>query len=462
MDRTLEPEDVAYAGVAGQLSLLREGRITAVELLELLLARIERYDRRLNAFRTVFRDSALAEAQEADRARAAGDERPLLGLPVAVKDYVAVAGHSAALGTGSPQPVATRDGEQVRLLRAAGAVIIGSTQLPELALWPFTESATWGATRNPWNDQHTPGGSSGGSAAAVAAGLVAAALASDGGGSIRIPAAACGLVGLKPQPGRVPMGATDETGFEHWNGLSSAGVLTRTVADQALMLAVLTAGQVGAEAPVSGPLTPGALRIAWTTKAPLTTPVHPAVLGALQGTLAVLVSLGHTVVEGDPDYAKVQASFLLRYVRGARADLGLLVDPSRTEMRTRVVAATGALVSDRALARARTWGAEAARRLSELPGGADVLVTPVLAAPPQRVGAQSGLRAIALAGRVVPFTPAWNVTGQPAMSVPAGFTADGLPLAVQLVGRPGSEDLLLRLAAQLEQATAFADRRPLL
>ena len=451
MDPSLDPDHVALAGALGRRELLRDSRLTAVELLELSLARIDALDGRFNAFRTLFRESARAEASAADAARAAGDDRPLLGLPVAVKDNVAVAGHAPGMGTGSPEPVAGRDAEQVRRLRAAGAVIVGTTHLPELALWPFTESATWGPTRNPWNPDHTPGGSSGGSAVAVATGMVAAATASDGGGSIRIPAACCGLVGLKPQRGRVPL-APDT---EHWHGLSCAGILTRTVADQALLLSVLSDGAIRPTVEEPAPL-----RIAWTTKAPVPTPVHPAVRGALEGTLEVLRGLGHTVTEADPAYGKAQASFLVRYGRGARDDLVRLVDPSRTEPRTRAVAAIGARTPDRLLARARRWGDDAARRLSTLPGGADVLVTPTLAAPPIRIGALSGLATLAKAGRVVPFTPAWNVTGQPAMSVPAGLTADGLPLAVQLVGRPGEEALLLSLAAQLERVTGFAERHP--
>ncbi len=452
MDAALEPEDVAFAGVTGQRALLREGRLTAVELIELSLARIDRLDGRLNAFRAVFRERARAEATAADAALQAGDDRPLLGIPVAVKDNVAVAGHAPSMGTGSPEPVAGRDAEQVRRLRAAGAVVVGTTNLPELALWPFTESETWGATRNPWGTDHTPGGSSGGSAAAVASGMVAAATASDGGGSIRIPAACCGLVGLKPQRGRVPL-APDT---EHWHGLSVAGVLTRTVADQALVLSVLSGGELPAAVEE-----PSALRIAWSVKAPVPARVHPAVQGALDGTLAVLRGLGHGVVQADVAYGKAQASFLVRYGRGARDDLVRLVDPRCTEARTRAVAAIGRRTSDRLLARARRWGDDAATGLAEL-RGADVLVTPVLAAPPIRIGALTGLATVARAGGVVPFTPAWNVTGQPAISVPAGHTADGLPLAVQLVGRPGSEALLLGLAAQLERTTSFSVRRPLL
>jgi amidase len=453
MDSALDPDDVAFAGVHGQRELLRTGRLTAVELLELCLTRIDRLDGRLHAFRTLFRAGARAEAEAADAARSAGDDRPLLGVPVAVKDNVAVAGHAAGMGTGSPEPVAGRDAEQVRRLRAAGAVVVGTTHLPELALWPFTESATWGATRNPWNLAHTPGGSSGGSGAAVAAGLVAAATASDGGGSIRIPAACCGLVGLKPQRGRVPL-APDT---EHWHGLSASGVLTRTVADSAIVLSVLSAGEVPAEVAELG-----ALRIAWSVKAPVPTRVSPAVRGALDGTLEVLRGLGHAVTQGDPSYGRAQASFLVRYGRGARDDLVRLVDPTRTEVRTRAVAAVGARMPDALLARARRWGEQAAAALATLPGGADVLVTPTLAAPPMRVGALTGLGTLARSGRVVPFTPAWNVTGQPAISVPAGHTPDGLPLAVQLVGRPGDEALLLSLAAQLERATGFPARRPAL
>ena len=447
MDTTLDPEDIAYAGVTGQLDLMRQGRLTAVELLELCVARIDRLDGRLNAFRTVFRASALAEAQAADAARARGDDRPLLGVPVAVKDNVEIAGHAPSMGTGSPEPVAAQDAEQVRRLRAAGAVVVGTTHLPELALWPFTESQTWGATRNPWDPAHMTGGSSGGSAVAVASGMVAAATASDGGGSIRIPAAVCGLVGLKPQRGRVPLAPHDE----HWHGLSVAGILTRTVADSALVLSVLTDGDLQAAVPDPDPL-----RIAWTTKAPTPTRVHPAVEGALQGTIAVLRGLGHVVEAGDPEYGKVQQSFLVRYLAGARDDWRALADPRRTERRTRVVGRLGGLISARLLARARRWGEQPL----ELPGGADVLLMPVTASPPRQVGSLDGLRAVALAARVAPYTPACNVTGQPAISVPAGHTADGLPLAVQLVGRPGDDQLLLRLAAQLERATAFADRRP--
>lgn len=453
MDSSLSSSEVAFAGVVGQRDLLRQRRIGAVELLELCLTRIARLDGRLNAFRTLFPDVARAEAHAADEALAAGDDRPLLGVPVAVKDNVAIAGHAPSMGTGSPEPVAQQDAELVRRLRAAGAVVIGTTHLPELALWPFTESQTWGVTRNPWNLQHTPGGSSGGSGAAVAAGLVPVATASDGGGSIRIPAAACGLVGLKPTRGRVPLGTVDAPDREHWYGLSSAGVLTRTVADTALVLSVLTDGAVGDVAE------PRPLRIRWTTRAPVPTSVAPAQLQALRSTVERLSTLGHDVAEADPDYSRVQLSFLNRYARGVAQDLDALADPAATEPRTRAAAALGRRVPDVLLERAIAWGEQAARDLAELPDSADVLLTPVLAALPAKTGALTGLRTLAGAGRVVPFTPAWNVTGQPAMSVPAGF-ADGLPTAVQLVAPPGQEARLLMLAAQLEAVTRFPDAVP--
>jgi amidase len=448
VDPTLTEDDIAYSGVAGRRELLRTGRASAVELLEASLRRIARLDPELGAFRRLL-PTARAEAEAADAALARGDERPLLGVPVAVKDSVAVAGHPASMGTRSPQPPATVDSEVVRRLRAAGAVVVGTTNLPELALWPFTESASFGQTRNPWSPAHTPGGSSGGSAAAVASGMVAAAHASDGGGSIRVPAACCALVGLKPGVGLVSL-APDT---EHWHGLSSAGCLTRTVADTATVLSVL----VGAELAVTDP---GRLRVAWSTAAVVAQSVHPDVLAALRSTVAALGELGHDVVEADPSFSGVQESFLVRYAAGVADDLARLVDPSVTERRTRVVAAVGRRVPRPLLARARRLGREAAQRLAVLPGGADVLLTPVMAAPPAEVGSLTGLRTIALAARRVPFTPVWNVTGQPALSVPAGWTAGGLPLAVQLVGAPGSEALLLSVAAQLEASAGWPDRRP--
>jgi amidase len=441
----VDDTDIAFAGVNGQRQLLRDGTVSSVQLLELSLRRIKELDPAIGAFRTLFA-TARGEAEAADAAIARGEDRPLLGVPMAVKDNLPVAGHAPSEGTGSPQPVATADAEIARRLRAAGAVLVGATKLPELALWPFTESVTWGATRNPWNLDRTPGGSSGGSAAAVAAGLVAAAHGSDGGGSIRIPAACCGLVGLKPTRGFVSL-APD---VEHWHGLSVAGCLTRSVEDTVTVLNVL-------QDTVLELTEPGPLRIAWSTKTPVPSPLDPAVRAALDGVVQRLEGLGHTTVAADPSYRGVQVSFLVRYATGVADDLANLTDPSVTEPRTRLVAALGRRLRGRPLTRALRLGQAAAARLATLPGGADVLITPTLASPPRPVGALTGRRTLALAGRHVPYTPTWNVTGQPALAVPAGFTVDGLPLSVQLIGVPGSEQLLLSLAAQLQDWT---ERRP--
>jgi amidase len=200
----VDAANLAFAGIARQAELIRAGALSPVELVELYLARIERLDPALNAYRVVFAERALAEARQAEGRRGSGDERPLLGVPVAIKDDVDVAGELTARGSNAHGGPAERDAEVVRLLRGAGAIVIGKTNVPELEQWPFTESVTFGVTRNPWDPRRTPGGSSGGSAAAVAAGLAGAALGSDGAGSIRIPAACCGLFGLKPQRGRIP------------------------------------------------------------------------------------------------------------------------------------------------------------------------------------------------------------------------------------------------------------------
>src|SRR3984893_17228396 len=204
--RPMNTTDLAYAGIVKQAQLIAAGEVSSRELVDLYLERIARHNPDLNAFRVVLAERARLEAQQADARRGEGSERPLLGVPIAVKDDIDVAGEVTAWGTNAHGGPADADAEVVRRLRAAGAVVIGKTNVPELTIWPFTETATFGATRNPWDLQRAPGGSSGGSAAAVAAGLIGAALGSDGAGSIRIPAAWCGLFGLKPQRGRVSLG----------------------------------------------------------------------------------------------------------------------------------------------------------------------------------------------------------------------------------------------------------------
>ena len=231
----MDATDLAYAGIAKQAELIAAGEVGSRELVDLYLERIERLDPKLNAFRVVFDERARMEADQADARRGAGNERPLLGVPIAVKDEIDVAGEVTALGTNARDEPAREDSEVVRRLRAAGAVIIGKTNVPELCIWPFTETATFGVTRNPWDRQRAPGGSSGGSGAAVAAGLVGAALSGDGAGSTRIPAAWCRLFGLKPQRDRVPLAPL----LEGWHGLTVYSMLTHSVADTALFLDVV-------------------------------------------------------------------------------------------------------------------------------------------------------------------------------------------------------------------------------
>ena len=281
----MDAAELAYAGPLRQAELIREKEILPRELVELYLERIERIDPELNAFRVVLAERALTEAKQAAR-RKAGPERPLLGVPFAVKDNHDLIGEVTTHGTGAyDRAPAKEDAEIVRRLRAAGAIPIGKTLLPELAICGFTESATWGVTRNPWNLDRTPAGSSGGSAAAVAAGLAPFATASDGGGSIRYPAANCRIFGLKPQRGRVSL----MPDAEHWHGLSVAGVHTRSVRDQAAILDAIAGPAPGdADTPPAWerPLAdaaaspPPKLRIAVSTKRPLRGYRSPRTAGA--------------------------------------------------------------------------------------------------------------------------------------------------------------------------------------
>ena len=231
-------EAVAFAGAAKQAEMVRAGEVSPTELVRLHLGRIERLDPELNAFRKVFAEKALLEAEQAEARLKAGEERPLLGVPIAVKDEVDVAGEVTSYGTDAFSEPAKADCEMVRRLREAGAIVVGLTLLPEMAICGFTESATYGVTRNPWNPQRTPGGSSGGSAAAVASGMVPIATAGDGAGSIRIPAASCGLFGLKPSRGRVSLAPE----LEGWDGLAVDNCVSRSVLDTALWLDIVSGG----------------------------------------------------------------------------------------------------------------------------------------------------------------------------------------------------------------------------
>ncbi len=455
--------EVAFAGAAEQARLLADGAITAPALLDTYLDRINRLNPVLRAYRVVLEDSAQAEAADAQRRLDAGERLPLLGVPIAIKDDVDVAGEVTTMGTGAHGPAKDHDAEVVRRLRAAGAVILGKTMVPEMCIWPFTESLTFGATRNPWDVGRTPGGSSGGSAAAVAAGLAAVALGSDGGGSIRIPSTWCGLFGIKPQRDRVPLAPHDGA----WNGLSVNGPIARTVADAALFLDVTTAmpapagGFVGAAARA-----PGRLRIALSTKVPppLIAPVGTAQRKAVRDAGVLLRELGHHVVMRDPDYpVTATLTMLARYLRGVRDDVALMPSPQRLEPRTREIVRLGGLFSDRRIAATHAAEDRIRARVLSIFDDVDVVITPGTATGPSRIGAYQRRGAVAtllLVGQRVPFQQMFNVTGQPAAVVPWGLDSDGLPLSIQLVGRPSDEATLLSLSAQIEGARPWAQRRP--
>jgi amidase len=456
--------DIAFTGAAEQARLLADCALTAPALLEVYLDRIKRLNPVLRAYRVVLEDSARVEAATAQRRLDAGERLPLLGVPVAIKDDADVAGEVTTMGTGAHGPAKDHDAEVVRRLREAGAVIVGKTHVPELCIWPFTESLTFGATRNSWDVSRTPGGSSGGSAAAVAAGLAGLALGSDGAGSIRIPSTWCGVFGIKPQRDRVPLAPHDNA----WNGLVVNGPIARTVADAALFLDVTTsvpAPEGGFVAAAARP--PGRLRIALSTKVPppLITVVGKAQRRAVRDAGALLRELGHDVVVRDPDYpvTATLTNLLPRYLRGVHDDMATMPLPQRLEARTRGMARLGGLFSDRRIAAVRVAEDRVCARVLSIFDDVDVVITPGTAMGPSRIGAYQRRGAVAtllLVGARVPFQEMFNVTGQPAAVVPWGLDRDGLPLSIQLVGRPDDEATLLALSAQIESARPWAHRRP--
>jgi amidase len=456
----MEREALAFAGVARLAGMVRRGEVSSTELVELYLDRIGRLEPELNSFRTVMAERALAEARQADARRGAGEERPLLGVPVAVKDTEHVGGEVTGWGTAAHAGPAERDNDLVMRLRAAGAVILGKTNLPELAIIGDTEGPAFGVTRNPWDPDRSPGGSSGGSAAAVAAGLCAAATASDGAGSIRIPAACCGLVGMKPQRDRVSLGAL----AGHWYGLSVAGFLTRTVEDTALLLDVAADKRPERPYAEAARTEPKQLRIALSFKAAVQ-PAHvnKAVRASLNELADTLRSLGHQVSEHDPNFGRAQDAAAARFLAGIAHDAERFPRPERLQRRTRGFVRLGKLVPRPLLDKALRDEARHAARIGELFRGHDVLVTPTTARPPVKAAQWEGIgtvRTLLEMAAAYPFTNVWNMTGQPGVSIPGPPTEDGLPVGAQLIGPPDGEDRLLSLAAQLERELGWPERRP--
>ncbi|MEU6655593.1 amidase [Streptomyces sp. NPDC046900] len=456
-------------GLAASARALAAGEVTSRELVERALDRIAAAQPSVNAFRLVRGEAAPAEAEAADKQLAAGVRRPLLGVPVAVKDDMDVAGAPTAFGCPGEFPPMAEDSEAVRRLRAAGAVIVGKTNTCELGQWPFTEGPAFGATRNPWHLGHTPGGSSGGSAAAVSAGLVPAALGSDGAGSIRIPAAWTHLVGIKPQRGRISTWPRPES----FHGITVNGTLARTVADAALLLDAASGNHDGdlhrpqaLDVSAAVGRDPGRLRIALSLKAPFTalpTQLDPRVRERVRALAERLAALGHVVEEAEPRYGQIGLAFVPRATAGIAERVRDVPHPDLLDRRTRDAARLGRLLGGAPLRVARRAEAALHRRVGALFATYDVILAPTTAAPPPRIGTLAQMngwntdRAMIAA---CPYAWPWNVLGWPGVNVPAGFVDGGLPVGAQLLGPADSEPLLVSLAAQLEADLAWHESWP--
>ncbi|TDC56852.1 amidase [Actinomadura sp. KC345] len=453
-----------------QLTALETGQVSARDLVQRTLDAITSTQADLNAFRHVRADAALAEADEADRRRAAGEQAPLLGVPVAIKDDIDLAGAPTTFGCAGAFPRKDDDCEAVRRLKAAGAIIVGKTTTPEIGQWPITEGPAFGTTRNPWNLDHTPGGSSGGAAAAVAAGIVPVALGSDAAGSIRIPAAWTHLVGIKPQRGRIPTWPD----VSACHGLTALGPLARTVADAALLLDAIIGDRPAPGGPPHPPRSfaacaerdPGRLRIAVSLRIPFSG--HPARLDprigdAVDSLAATLESLGHHVAYADPDYGLAGLSFLPRATGGVRDWTRHMPRPSTLDRRTRAKVTSARVLGGPVLRMARAIERPLQRRIGRIFERHDVVLAPTTAQPAPRVGSIDGLGTRATDKLIIaacPYAWPWNVVGWPAVNVPAGVVGDRLPVGATLLGPAGGEPLLISLAAQLETARAWHRHSP--
>jgi amidase len=472
----------------GQAELLGRGEVSALELVDAAIGRIERLDRQLNAVILPAFERARREARELGAQRPSA-EHPFLGVPFLMKDLGGAeadapyhAGMRLLKEAGYRE---SRDSYLVSHLRRAGFISLGRTNTPELGLLPTTEPEAFGATRNPWSLEHSSGGSSGGSAAAVASGMVAAAHASDGGGSIRIPASHCGLVGLKPTRGRCSFGPALG---ERWGGFSCELVVTHSVRDTAAILTALAGPMPGdpySAAPPTRDFTremgadPGRLRIGVLTGAPregLT--VHPACSEGVRMAARTLEGLGHIVEESHPEaygdieavgsYVAVVACNTARAVETASRRVGRKAQAKDMESLTWALAESGWQTSaPQYLAALEIVHALGRRTAAWWEQGFDLLVTPTAAEPPPRLGeivstSEEPVRGFLRAAPFGAFTSLFNQTGQPAISLPLQQTEDGLPVGVQLVAACGGEDLLLRVASQVEGALPWSERRPAL
>lgn len=472
-------DETRWMDATEQAALVASGEVSALELVDAAIERIEAGDGPLNAVVVPWFDEARADAQAPPPADA-----PFAGVPILIKDLNAhVAGRVLTNGNAAlrdAQPVSTFDSTIVERFRAAGTIMVGRTASSEIGSLPVTETAAYGPTRNPWDTGRTPGGSSGGAAAAVATGMVPVAHASDGGGSIRIPASCCGLVGLKPSQGRISMGPDRQE-----TGLGIDFVVARSVRDTAAFLDAASGPGVGDDMiapPPQRPFAqepgsdPGALRIGLLDQRPNGEPVHPDCAAAVRAAGALLESLGHHVTPDQPAalhdpaimahftvlWAVSRAAGIARYGDTIGRPLGPdEVEPANWAMAQLADSATASAYADALAATGRLrrsmqqWWAD----------GNDLLLTPTLAEPPLEIGrldapADQALLTMIGAGEWTAFTPQFNTTGQPGISLPLFWNDDGLPVGVQLVAAYGREDLLLSVAAQLEAAQPWADRHP--
>jgi amidase len=458
----MDPIELCLAGAARQAQLVRDGVVSARELIDATLRRIESLDPRLNAYRTVFADRALEQAKDIDSGIHDRRGLPLLGVPVAIKDDTDVAGEATAWGTDAADGPAACDAEVVTRLRSAGAIIVGKTNVPELSAWPWTSSPTWGLTRNPWDTERTPGGSSGGSASAAATGMCGVALGSDGGGSVRYPAALTGLFGFKPQRDRIPLGVQHADG---WNGLLTYGSLSRTVADAALFLDVTSDSSEyrGFFDDLAARHRPVRVAVSFEPPKGSMTSLAADRRHAVEAMADLLRELGHHVFEQEIAYTRLaMRNTTVRYLAGVHEDAATIAHPERLARSTSRLARIGALIPQAAVARSRRAEHGLAASINQIFDDADVVLTPIAGSPPPLLidtGHRGVIRSL-LASNNGAWAMPWNAIGQPAASVPAGLDAQGLPLAVQLCGRPNDESTILRLAHQIEIAQPWAHLRP--
>lgn len=475
-------EELAALDATESARWVREGRISPRELVDDAIERIEKANGALNAVITpLFEQAREAAVQELP-------DGPFRGVPFLLKDLdVLSAGDPFHAGMACLKRADYRPTHSSYLcdkFREAGLIVLGKTNTPELGLQVTTEPDAYGPTRNPWNLEHSSGGSSGGSAAAVAAGMVPAAHASDGGGSIRVPASECGLVGLKPSRGRISLGP--EAGH-YWDGLVTSHVVSRSVRDTAGLLDAIAGEMPGDPYTAKPPLrpysseldaAPGSLRIGLMTRTPDGAPAcDPDCTRAVESTGQLLESLGHEVVVAHPSaldehmqlvaaFSTIVGCWTAKALAHWGDAIGRPLGPEDVEPGTWSVAERARVITaDHYLANLDELHAWSRRMAAWWADGFDLLVTPTLATPPPRIGELSGTSADGRSSEekifgLISFTPQFNVTGQPAMSLPLAWNEEGLPIGLQFIAASAREDLLIRIAAQLEQAQPWANRRP--